>query len=130
MSHSHNMENVQHKFLRLDVKSSGYQMPFDSNNYDNVLNSLNLPALSRRTIMSDIIFISEIAKSSVDYSDIMLLLFLDVPVLRSLKNHLLFHTQHRTLYGYYNYINRIVNHVNSCHTSIDIFGQSIVYLTL
>lgn len=128
MSHSHNMENVQHKFLRLDVKSSEYQMPFDSHNYDNVLNSLNLSTLSRRTIMSDIIFISEIAKGIVDCLDTILLLFLNVSVLRSLKSHLLFHTQHRTLY--YNCINRIVNYVNSYHTSRDIFGQSIVYLTL
>lgn len=78
--------------------------------------------------MSDIIFISEIAKGIVDCSDTILLLFLNVSVLRSLKSHLLFHTQHRTLY--YNCINRIVNYVNSYHTSRDIFGQSIVYLTL
>lgn len=64
------MENVQHKFFRLDVKSSEYQMPFDSHNYDNVLNSLNLPTLSRRTIMSDIIFISEIAISEIILSTI------------------------------------------------------------
>ena len=51
----------------------------DDFHYYNILDSLNLPARSKKRIISDIVFISKITISIADCLDILQSLFIDVP---------------------------------------------------
>lgn len=51
----------------------------DDSHYYNILDSLNLPARSKRRMISDIVFISKITISIADCLDILQSLFIDVP---------------------------------------------------
>lgn len=50
----------------------------DDSHYYNILDGLNLPARSKRRIISDIVFISKITISIADCLDILQSLFIDV----------------------------------------------------
>lgn len=51
----------------------------DYSHYYNIFDSLNLPARSKRRMISDIVFISKITISIADCLDILQSLFIDVP---------------------------------------------------
>ncbi|KAI4484391.1 hypothetical protein M0802_013100 [Mischocyttarus mexicanus] len=46
ISHSYDVEKVQHKFLRLAANHCGQPMPFSCHNYDFILDTMNLSTLS------------------------------------------------------------------------------------
>lgn len=77
-----NKQSVQQKFLRLAVKYSGHPMSFgshDDSHCYNILDNLNLPARSKRRMISDIVFISKVTISIADCLNILQSLFIDVP---------------------------------------------------
>ncbi|KAI4474701.1 hypothetical protein M0802_015486 [Mischocyttarus mexicanus] len=42
ITHSYDIERVQHKILRLAANHCGHPMPFDCHNYDCILDRMNL----------------------------------------------------------------------------------------
>ncbi|KAI4488704.1 hypothetical protein M0802_011314 [Mischocyttarus mexicanus] len=125
INHSYDIERVQHKFLRLAVNHCNHPMPFDSHNYDSILDRMNLSTLSKRRMIADIIFVCKTAHGLINCSDIVNIFSLNV-LMKNLGSLELLHIlPHNTSYSYYSSFNRISSNVNSYCNHFDIFSQSI-----
>ncbi|KAI4480460.1 hypothetical protein M0802_014200 [Mischocyttarus mexicanus] len=52
ITHSYDIERVQHKFLRLAAKHCGHPMPFDCHNYDSILDRMSLSTLTTIVLLT------------------------------------------------------------------------------
>ncbi|KAI4494148.1 hypothetical protein M0802_009182 [Mischocyttarus mexicanus] len=125
ITHSYDIEKVQHKFLRLAANHCGHPMPFYCHNYDSILDRMNLSTLSKRRMIADIIFVCKTANGLINCSDIVNIFSLNVP-LKNLRSRELLHIlPHSTSYSYYSSFNRMFSNVNRYCNHFDIFSQSI-----
>jgi len=118
--HINRIESVQKKFLIFALRSLNWENPLHLPPYHERLQLINLKSLETRRTVSDILFISQIINGKIDcitLKNIIESLIKNNPRTRS---HEIFKIVfHRTNYGKFEPINRILSKINSLYCHID-----------
>lgn len=117
--HINRIESVQKKFLRFALRGLGWVDPYNLPPYYDRLKLINLPALSYRREVLDVIFIHQILSGAIDSPQLLQNLSLNAktPSLRSTE---LFKLDfHRTQYGQFEPITRMLRTVNNNKAQFD-----------
>ncbi|KAI4473000.1 hypothetical protein M0802_016374 [Mischocyttarus mexicanus] len=54
ITHSYDIERVQHKILKLAANHCGHPMPFDCHNYDSILDRVNVGLILMLSLLRDV----------------------------------------------------------------------------
>ena len=118
------IERIQHKFLRLAMRTSGRPMLFSDHNYGPALLKTRLHTLSDRRVCSDLLFIYKVFHGQINCQELVERICFHAPQ-RSLRPRPLFVSRVPT-YHYYSAdpINRAADELNQCPVEIDLFLTS------
>lgn len=117
--HINRIESVQRKFLRFALRGLGWIDPFNLPPYHDRLKLINLPSLEKRREVADIIFVHQILTAAIDSPYLLQHMGLNINTL-SLRSVNLFHiSYHRTEYGRFEPISRMLRSVNNNKSKFD-----------